>query len=383
MTRVLVIGSGVDDKYIGNCLRACKKISPDIHFDFIASHGDGNSPFRKEVGEFVSVKKYYPPVCYKIPKLRGFCNQHDLVKTIREYADRCKRQGVKYTACQIHALNPFYAKVVDDLKCIAGRLIISPWGSDILRAHSHAIPNLRKLAAKSDVITCPKGIRFENDIIDILHAPADKLYDLALGVIAIDEILKREAVTIEQAKHSLGVEGRYTIVMGYNANPGHNHLKVIESLASVRGQLPTNFIVLLPLTYGGSPAYKTEIEALLKSYDMPYKLFLQYMSDAEVVNLRKATDLFIHAQQTDANSGTIAEYLLCRKKIINPSWITYPHYEMFGSPFYSFSNFNELPQVVVTAVCDTASRVSTRLADDIALAGWSHKAEDWVKLYKK
>ncbi len=242
---------------------------------------------------------------------------------------------------------------------------------------------MRKLAAKSDVITCPKGIRFENDIIDILHAPADKLYDLALGVIAIDEILKREAVTIEQAKHSLGVEGRYTIVMGYNANPGHNHLKVIESLASVRGQLPANFIVLLPLTYGGSPAYKTEIEALLKSYDMPYKLFLQYMSDAEVVNLRKATDLFIHAQQTDANSGTIAEYLLCRKKIINPSWITYPHYEMFGSPFYSFSNFNELPQVVVTAVCDTASRVSTRLADDIALAGWSHKAEDWVKLYKK
>ena len=383
MTRILVIGSGMDDKFIGNCLRACKKISPDMHFDFIASYGEGNSPFRKEVDEYVSVKKYYSSVCYKIPKLRGLCNQYDLVKTIREYADRCKGQGMKYAACQIHALNPFYAKVADDLKYIADRLIISPWGSDILRAKPHAIPNLRKLAAKSDVITCPKGIRFENNIIDILHAPAEKLYDLSLGVIAIDEILKREAVTIEQAKHSLGVEGKYTIVIGYNANPGHNHLKAIESLASVRGQLPAHYIVLVPLTYGGSPPYKAKIELLLKSYDMPYKLFLQYMSDAEVVNLRKATDLFIHAQQTDANCGTIAEYLLCRKKIINPSWITYPHYEVFGSPFYSFSNFNELPQAIVTAVRDTTSRVSTRLADDIALSGWNHKAADWVKLYKK
>lgn len=382
MIRILVIGSGMDDKYIGNCLRACKETDSDLYFDFINSHIGGNSLFRKEVGENVSVKRHYPSICYKVPKLRGLCNQQDLVKTIREYVRCCKQQGVKYDACQIHALNPFYAKVADDLKSIASHLIISPWGSDILRAKARAIHGLRKLAAKSDVIICPKGIRFEDDVIRILHTPKEKLYDLSLGVIAIDEILKREAVTTEQAKRSLGVDGKYTIVIGYNGNPGHNHLKVIESLAAVKEQLPTNYMVLVPLTYGASSAYKAEIESLLRSYNMPYKLFLQYLSDAEVVNLRKATDLFIHAQQTDANCGTIAEYLLCRKKIINPTWITYPHYEAFGSPFYSFSSFDELPQTILAAICDTTNRVSLRLAESIALGGWSHKAKEWVALYK-
>lgn len=382
MTRILVIGSGVDDKYIGSCLRACKKKESDILFDFISSHIGGNSPFRKEVGEYVSIKKHYPSVCYKIPKLRGFCNQQDLIRTISEYVNHCKKQGVRYDACQIHALNPVYAKVVDDLKSIAGRLIIYPWGSDILRAKSSDIPDLRELASKSDVITCHKGTRFDDDIITILQTSVEKIYDLSLGVIAIDEILKRNAVTTEQAKCSLGVEGRYTIVIGYNGSPGHNHLKAIESLASVKEQLPANYVVLIPLTYGGTAAYKAQIESLLKSCDMPYKLFFQYMSDAEVVNLRKATDLFLHTQQTDANCGTIAEYLLCRKKIINPEWITYPHYESFGSPFYSFSNFDELPQTIVNAVRDTTNKVSPRLADDIALMGWSHQAEAWVKLYK-
>jgi len=382
MTRILVIGNGVDDKFIGNCLRACKKVDSDIHFDFISSHIGGDSPFRKEVGEYVSIKKHYPSVCYKIPKLHGFCNLQDIAKTIHEYVVRCKLQGIRYDVCQIHALNPIYAKVAGDLKSIAGRLIISPWGSDILRVPSRAISGLRKLAAQSDVITCPKDTRFENDVITILQAPAEKLYDLSLGVIAIDEILKREAVTTEQAKRFWGVEGRYTIVIGYNGSPGHNHLKVIEALAFVKGQLPANYVVLIPLTYGGTVAYKAQIESMLRSYDMPYKLFLQYMSDTEVVNLRKATDLFIHAQQTDANCGTIAEYLLCRKKIINPTWITYPQYEAFGSPFYSFSNFDELPQSIVAAVRDTTNKVSPRLADDIALMGWSHQAKAWVKLYK-
>ena len=382
MIRILVIGNGVDDKYIGNCLRACKKTESDIHFDFINSHIGGDSPFRKEVDEYISRKRHYPPICYKIPKLCGLCNQQDLVRSIREYVSRCRQEGIKYNVCQIHFLNPFYAKVADELKSIADRLIISPWGSDILRAKAYAIPGLRKLAAKSDVITCPKGTRFENDLINILHTPIEKLYDLSLGVIAIDEIIKREAVTTEQAKHLLGVEGRYTIVIGYNGSPGHNHLKVIESLTVVKEQLPANYIVLIPLTYGGSPAYKAQIESSLKSYGIPYKLFFKYMSDTEVVNLRKATDLFIHAQQTDANCGTIAEYLLCRKKIINPTWITYPHYEVFGSPFYSFSNFDGLPQTIVTAVRDMVNRVSPHLADNIALMGWRHQAEAWVELYK-
>lgn len=228
-TRILIIGSGVDDKYIGNCLRACKNVSPDMCFDFISTRTDFYSPFRNEVGKYVPRKKDYSSAFYKIPKLRGLCNQSDLLGPIHQFIKHSKQRDIEYDVCQIHALNPAYAKIVDELKFVANCLVIFPC---ILRAKQSAVRGLRKLALKSDVITCPKGIRFEKDIISIL-----------------------------------------------------------------------------------------------------------------------------------------------------PSWITYPQYEVFGSPFYIFSNYNELSQTIVTAVNDAANKVSHRLANDIALTGWRHKAEAWM-LYK-
>ena len=107
----------------------------------------------------------------------------------------------------------------------------------------------------------------------------------------------------------------------------------------------------------------------------------KYMSNLDVVNLRMATDLFIHAQNSDANAGTIAEYLLCQKKIINPVWITYPHYETYGSPFYLFSDFEELPEVIISAIQDSSLRVSPLLKESIRRCGWGEQSKEWVALY--
>lgn len=381
MRKILIIGSASDDKYIGNSLRACKSKTDDIHFDLFSTKTKTDCLFTSVVDCITYKEKHYPSLFYSIPKLRGYCNQQDLLKSLRNYISRCKNKGLCYDCCHIHFLNPIYARIVEDLKQVAKEIIITPWGSDILRVKRTNIPQLRLLAQKSDITATSKYIRFGQEVMRILNVSNDRLYDLSFGNASVDEILRLEHVNDIEAKHSFNLDNRYTILIGYNANPGHNHLSVIKALSAIKNQLPSNYILLFPLTYGGNSEYIQQIKNLLEQEQLKYKFFTEYMSNKQVALLRKATDLFIHAQTSDANSGTIAEYLLCRKKIVNPSWITYPHHEQYGNPFYYFQNFEVLPEIILQAIQAKESIVPVQLVEEIKKTSWAVRAKEWVDLY--
>lgn len=317
MRKVLIIGNGVEDKHIGNIVRECKKVSNSISFDFFDIQQTRDCIFRKEVDQYTSIHKYAPHWMYAVPKLRGYLNYQDLILSLKEYVRICRKKNVIYDVCQIHFLCFLYKYVALDLKSIAKKFVLTPWGSDVLRVPEKNLKRLRKLVLLSDLVTIQKGSRFEQDVKRILDVPQNKLYDLTFGVKSIDEILEHQSVTPQEAKKALGIAtNSYTIVIGYNANLGHNHLKVIDKLATIKEQLPHNYLLVFPLTYGGSPEYKTQIRRTLELYQFHYLILENYMSNVDIVNLRMATDLFIHAQATDANAGTIAEYLLCQKKLL-------------------------------------------------------------------
>lgn len=381
MRKILIIGSASDDKYIGNSLRACKSKTDDIHFDLFSTKTKTNCPFLSVVDHIVYTKRYYLSLFYRIPKLRGYCNQQDLLKSLKNFIIECKSNGMYYDSCHIHFLNPIYAKIVEDLKLIANQIIITPWGSDILRVKRTNIPQLRLLAQKSDITATSKYSRFGQEVMRTLNITDDKFYDLSFGLVAVDEILKLENVNNTKAKHALNIDNHYTIVVGYNGNPAHHHLSVIKALSTIKNQLPSNYILLFPLTYGGNSEYIQQIKNLLEQEQLNYKFFTEYMSNKQVALLRKATDLFIHAQTSDANSGTIAEYLLCRKKIVNPSWITYPHHEQYGNPFYYFQNFEVLPEIILQAIQAKESIVPVQLVEEIKKTSWAVRAKEWVDLY--
>ena len=381
MRRVLIIGNGVEDKYIGNIIRECNDVCDSISFDFFDIQQTENCMFKQEVRQYTSVHKHAPYWMYAVPKLRGYLNYRDQILSLKEYVRFCREQNIIYDVCQIHYLVFVYAYVASDLKMISKKLVLTPWGSDVLRAPKKMLKDLKKLVQFSDVVTALRGSRFEQDVIRILDVPQNKLYDLTFGVKSIDAILEHQTVTTQEAKKAMGMEGAYTIVIGYNANLGHNHLKVIDKLATIKEQLPHNYLLVLPLTYGGNLEYKAQIRSTLESHQFHYLILEKYMSNVDIVNLRMATDLFIHAQNSDANAGTIAEYLLCQKKIINPTWITYPHHEIYGSPFYSFSSFDELPNVVLSAIQDPSCKVSPLLKENIRKCGWKEKSKEWVAFY--
>lgn len=383
MKRILIIGNGADDKYIGNSIRECKKIDEELQFDMFSVYDSSNCNYIDYLGTYTYTVRHFASFLYHIPKFRGLCMQRDIILSINRFVNYCINKGVVYDSVHIHYLRPELVAVLNGLKKISKSLILSPWGSDVLRVKTYAIHNLRKLAKAADIITAPLGSRFESDVKKILNISDEKLYDLGFGLTTVDAMLKFTGLTTEDAKKKLGIDNNYAIAIGYNASRGQHHMDVIRQILLIKNQLPENYILLLPFSYGGDAEYMVLVENLLKNHQLNYKLFKSYMSNEEVVYLRYATDLFIHAQDTDADSGTIREYLLSRKKIINPTWISYPHHEKYGSPFYAYSKFEELSNTILNALKAENSIISSLLVEDIKGCSWAVKAREWVKLYNK
>lgn len=91
--------------------------------------------------------------------------------------------------------------------------------------------------------------------------------------------------------------------------------------------------------------------------------------------------MFIHAQKTDANSASIAEYMICGTTIVNAAWLNYSNREIYGKPYYEFSDFRELPEVILNAY-NNGSLVSEELVSDMKKLGWKYWASKWIDLYK-
>jgi hypothetical protein len=186
-------------------------------------------------------------------------------------------------------------------------------------------------------------------------------------------------VSREKAKELLGINSKYIITIGYNASESQHHIEIINSISEIKNKLPQNTLLVFPMTYG--PRQQVgRVEQKLKEQGWDYLIFDKYLSYQEIVNLRKCSDMFIHAQTTDSNSASLAEYLFCQAIVVNASWLRYKHFEQFGEPYYLFSDFKDLPSIIETAI-EGGTKVNNDLIDFLKQYSWAYKTTKWVSLF--
>ena len=135
------------------------------------------------------------------------------------------------------------------------------------------------------------------------------------------------------------------------------------------------------MTYGKDEKYMAEVEKTVKGRGLAYRILRDYLPNEELLYVRKCADMFVHAQDTDANSGSLAEYFLCGAKVVNAAWLSYPNREKYGKPYYVFDSFDALGEVMVRAYNDTRVLIDGRLLEDIRQDGWSRVGKQWVDFY--
>jgi hypothetical protein len=250
----------------------------------------------------------------------------------------------------IHFVSESYTYIMDSLNMMSSKVVLSPWGSDVYRIGNKSRTRLMSLYKNADYVSGVDN-RFTKDVMSIFNVPESKIAYFDLGSSTIDYIIEnKNKVTTEQAKSYWGVKGSYTITCGYNASPAQQHLKVIQSIAKIKDQLPNNLTLLFPFTYNGVPEYRSNVKKACKDAGIKAVFFENFLELPDLFRLRKATDMFIHVQTTDANSTSFGEYLLCGKKIINGSWLRYDELEFDGNiPYFVVQDIEKLEDTILKA----------------------------------
>ena len=278
----------------------------------------------------------------------------------------------------IHYIKPEYFFILDYLKSHASTLVLSPWGSDVYGAKGINKLLVKRTFNSADYITGGDG-RFAKDFMQIFSVPEKKFVLCKIGVETIEYIIEhKNLIDINEAKRRLGIENKYVITCGYKAMSSHQHLRIIEAIREVKDQLPSNLLLLFPLTYPNDPKYVQEIKEKVEKYGLEAVYYDHFLDMQNLFLLRQATDMFIHVQPTDASSASLWEYILCEKKIVNGAWLQYPELIKNGvTPYFVVNSLDTLGQKIVEVYQSKPIKMEKELFLDFEKKQWKVVIRDW------
>ena len=374
--KVLFIGdpnTGHTERFIKNLVEASGDVKVDMLCDCHCLDVSGLSQY---CGKIYNNSFNFPKFLYKIPKLNSRLVKRDYLSALSKIPDN------SYDIVNVHfvGINTYYANA--EIHRIARKVLLTPYGSDVLRASSKSLPLLQIVYDTADGVTLSptREHGFYVKVKELFSLPESKIYEAGFGSDAIDRMLQ-DKQTRDEAKDKLGLCGRYVITIGYNGSIGQQHSKVIEAINSVKSVLPSNLTVLIPATYpSNNESYLQTLKSKMEEYSIDYRIINRFLSLEELVQLRKCADMFIHAQTTDASCASIMEYMLTDAVIVNGSWLSYPELEKTGMPYVMFSDFDELGKRIVEASSKN-TLVSSELKEYLTRRGWKEEIKYWTRCY--
>ncbi len=291
-------------------------------------------------------------------------------------------------AIHMHYINPDMEEVyAHTWMNFSGPLILTYWGSDILRLTGK--PYNQSLLAKASAITFMAeglqeafrrvyGVKYDNKL---------RIIDFGVSVYDAIDGLDRSAAAHEANRQHFGIPtGKVCIMAGYNANPGQQHLPMIEAIDRLPNASKLNIHVLLQYSYNytESPEYYASIAKRLENVGFSWTIIDIFMDDMESARLRDAVDIFIHGQVTDALSASMLEYLYAGALVVNGKWLVYRELESRGIFYMQFDTFEHLTFLladILAAESRASFDAATNRAALYAMNSWDAVREKWLQIY--
>lgn len=312
-------------------------------------------------------------------KYRGLRFLATKYKQIRFFSKFSKDR--RYDIINIHFANRYMSFVYKYLRAMSDNIVITPWGSDLLRRPKEHLDQLSLLYNKADYITIPANSTGQiGEIImkDFKIGPK-KLVGSFWGTDLVDFAIKNgDSISQEDAKDRFGLSGQYVITCGYNPQKAQRHKIIIAAIDQKKKQLPDNLTLLFPLNYARNyeilKDYIDEIKDECKKRNLQAVFITDFLSIEDLYKLRMATDMFIHVQTSDAGARSVCEYILCNKKIVHGSWMKYKKFEAFKPLFYfPVDSLDNLGDVIVHAYNSDNIEIAKGVMDIILSRSWDSK----------
>lgn len=375
MKRILIVG-GVYDKHAYRFISHLKKEYQDLKIDIFSDEKKKERPECIEFCELMFSPQQRMHQLYKIKILGQLLKAIDFRFSLQKLA----AQNIIYDAILILWVSPQNMLCANIYRQLSKNIILVPLGSDVLRISKLARLSLRPFYQKGRYIVLHPG-RFKQETQKIFNINESQIIALDFGSSQIDSLLNSNISKIE-AQRALGITNKFIITIGYNAVKEQNHLAILKQITMVREQLPQNLFLILPMTYPISFELKNYIQSIkdyLQQHNYDFRIFNEYLNDDKLLYLRKCSDVFIHAQTTDASCATVQEYLLSDCTILNGEWLHYPELEEYGIPYYTFKSLNHIGPCLIEAIDNPDKyRPTLQLKEKIAQKGWNYQIKLWI-----
>lgn len=377
---ILIIGINSHPSHLIRFIRNLKYVNPSVRISLLTNWEPARFP--EEIHEILveffkwrisSRWNWSPFINRLINRVSSFLQIQRFIKTRN------------YDIINIHYPQSFLCHLMSSLKKISSSIVISPWGSDVLRLEGkRKRRELAKVFQKADYITVGQTGNIGKAVVNEMKVDKSHLHPLAWGSETIDYINDHlQEVSTNDAKEKLGLGNRYVITCGYNAFEEQRHEIMIHAIQSIESHLPKDLVLLFPVTYGYSygtrkKEYVDRLKELCEKLNLDAVFYENYLSVSELFLLRQATDMFIHIQTTDGGNSSLQEYVLCGKKVVHGSWMHYTYLEQFKPLFYfPVDDLNCLDEVIVKAYNSECIETPVEVMNYIRNRGWKEKMRLW------
>ncbi|MDG1278240.1 MAG: glycosyltransferase family 4 protein [Algoriphagus sp.] len=239
----------------------------------------------------------------------------------------------------IHSLKLQYFFIWPLLILSRKKIVISIWGSEVLRASNFRIFLLKYMYHKADFIHCTNPILIEN-FCQRLNLPYSKFVAIPFFLKNL-KIIDEERSNRFEIKSKLGWNrGKIQCTIGYNYNSGQQHLAILDQFREIDFIDKTELI--LPLTYGSSDGNRETIIENAQSLSCTSVIYQSFLSERDLALIRLGTDIFINLQITDQYSASMVEALYAGSIVITGSWLPYDSLKEVGAFFVEIDKVSDL-----------------------------------------
>ena len=297
-----------------------------------------------------------------------------------------KLKNEKYDLLIVHFIRKDFLTIALHLMPLAKKSIAAFWGSDMFRASKNTVRFKRIGLKRFDHINITTDVMLERFFQDYGHAFDGKISRARFGINGLS-ILK-SCLTKPAGSISLPdiPKEKIVVAVGYNGFQAQQHLLVINELKKLSKEALDRIHLVFRMTYGGNSEYIATIKNEAKQLGCTYTVYSEYLSDEASAALTCVTDVFIHAQKTDALSASMLEHLYAGALVFNPVWIPYQELQNQDVFYFKYRSFEELGQLLEKNLMKKEQLQSPVEPEKMRsyiekLASWECLKEDWKKIY--
>lgn len=304
---------------------------------------------------------------------------------------RIKKEVGSVDVIQVNLVTRPALDRLSELWQLGKRHILTFWGSDILRVPEKDFTLYRRFFDKVDSINMLTDNMYQKVVEQYGHSYDDKitLFDFGCPMYEAIDAVENE-MSMAQCKGYWNIPASDIVVpIGYNSIKEQQHLAIIQAVSSLESELKDKVTFVVHFCYGAEndSEYLNEIEKALIEQKLKYVVIDKFLEKKETAILRRAADVFLYAQTTDALSASVIEYLYSGCILVKPSWLDYSELDKRNIKYITYNDFRELKNAFSEAlrICNDENELRDYQNNrDILwnMNSWEVVAPKWCAIYE-